>query len=73
MRNPLARLVSIQVGRPRWNVTADGQRWRSAFFKAPVSGPVALGFTNLDGDGQASRRIVAALRNFFGIPVDGQE
>ena len=53
----MARLVSIQVGRPRWNVTADGQRWRSAFFKAPVSGPVALGFTNLDGDGQADTSV----------------
>jgi MOSC domain-containing protein YiiM len=52
----VARLVSIQVGVPRWNVSADGERWRSAFFKEPMAGPVALGFTNLEGDGQADLR-----------------
>ena len=49
----MSRLVSIQVGVPRWNVMADGQRWHSAFFKRPVVGPVALRLTNLEGDEQA--------------------
>jgi MOSC domain-containing protein YiiM len=53
----MARLVSIQVGLPRWNVTADGQRWRSAIFKEPVAGPIALGFTNLEGDRQADTSV----------------
>ena len=49
----MARLVSIQVGGPRWNVSTDGQRWHSAFFKEPVDGPVLLRSTNLEGDQQA--------------------
>ncbi len=31
--------------------------WRSAFVKLPVSGPVRVGRTNLDGDRQADRRV----------------
>jgi MOSC domain-containing protein YiiM len=57
LTNQVARLVSIQVGVPRWNVCADGRRWRSAFFKEPVAGPLALGFTNLEGDRQADARV----------------
>jgi MOSC domain-containing protein YiiM len=53
----MARLVSIQVGVPRWNVSTDGQRWRSAFFKEPVGGPIALRPTNLDGDLQADVQV----------------
>jgi len=44
----MARLVSIQVGVPRWNVSAEGERWRSAFFKEPVAGPLALDLTATD-------------------------
>ena len=47
------RLVSIQVGVPRWNVAGDATRWRSAYFKAPVDGPTVLRLTNLEGDAQA--------------------
>src|SRR5438874_12706877 len=53
----MARLVSIHVGQPRWNVNSDGQRWHSAFFKEPVEGPVALGPTNLAGDRQADTSV----------------
>ena len=56
-RDGMARLVSIQVGVPHWNVSADGQRWRSAFFKERVAGPVVLRSTNLDGDGQAELEV----------------
>src|SRR5947208_2482976 len=52
------RLVSIQVGRPReLGPGAPGSRWRTAFLKEPVAGPVHLGRLGLDGDGQASVRI----------------
>jgi MOSC domain-containing protein YiiM len=50
-------LLSIQVGRPAEHGT-DGAAdpmdcpWTSGFFKAPVAGPISLGRTNLDGDGQ---------------------
>src|SRR6202023_891468 len=61
-REPLARLVSIQVGLPttygaRDAVDALDRPWRTGFFKLPVAGPVRLGRTNLAGDGQANRRV----------------
>jgi MOSC domain-containing protein YiiM len=49
----VARLASIQVGTPAWRESSGGRRWRSAFFKEPVAGPVELRFTNLSGDRQA--------------------
>ena len=52
----MARLLSIQVGRPRDLETDEGVEWRSAFIKAPVAGPVRLGKLNLDGDFQADQR-----------------
>lgn len=53
-----ARIASIQVGRPRWHGTpgtADpfDRPFATGFWKAAVAGPVAVRFTNLDGDGQA--------------------
>jgi MOSC domain-containing protein YiiM len=53
MRTPT--LLSIQVGRPaeRGADTISKKYWTSGIFKFPVSGPVWLGKTNLDGDGQA--------------------
>lgn len=53
-----ARVVSVQVGRPRWHGTpgATGpfdRPFSTGFWKEPVAGPVAVRFTNLDGDGQA--------------------
>ena len=58
-----AILVSVQVGTPRFLGTDVGlpeqldHRWRSAFFKEPVLGPVMLRFTNLEGDRQADPRV----------------
>lgn len=49
-----ARISSIQVGRPR-EITGGGDPWFSAFFKAAVTGPVALAEENLAGDEQADR------------------
>ena len=53
-----ARLVSIQVGKPRTiSHTASGQStdqsWTTGFFKDAVSGLILLERTNLVGDGQA--------------------
>lgn len=52
------KLLSIQVALPREHGRADAERamdraWTTAFFKEPVSGPVFLARTNLDGDRQA--------------------
>lgn len=51
-------VASIQVGRPRELGTEGAAHpmdrpWVSGFLKEPVAGPVALGRTNLEGDGQA--------------------
>lgn len=52
------RIVSIQVGLPAEHDSPGvddtrDRRWQSGIFKSPVTGPVWLGMTNLDGDGQA--------------------
>lgn len=49
MAPPQLRLVAIQVGEPR----RYGSR-RTGYVKLPVRGPVWLGRTNLEGDGQAN-------------------
>ena len=50
-----ARLLSVQVGRPR---DLEGPKpWRSAFHKTPVEGPVRLRTLNLEGDRQADLRV----------------
>lgn len=57
-----ARIVSVQVGMPRGH-GAEGaadpmdRPWVTGFFKAPVAGPVRVGATNLEGDGQADLRV----------------
>ena len=58
----MMQLVSIQVGRPQTvGPTGDGgawdRAWRTAFWKAAVSGPVRLRAANLDGDRQADLRV----------------
>lgn len=56
MTHPIVR--SIQVGLPRQFGTAGAadpmdRPWTTGFVKRPIAGPVRLGVTNLDGDGQA--------------------
>jgi MOSC domain-containing protein YiiM len=51
-------IVSVQVGLPRSLGTADAadpmdRPWTTGFFKEPVAGPVVVGPTGLNGDGQA--------------------
>src|SRR5688572_23753343 len=48
------RLLSVQVGQPRTMPLEDGT-WRSAIYKSPVAGRVALDIINLAGDKQVSR------------------
>ncbi|TMD55358.1 MAG: MOSC domain-containing protein [Chloroflexi bacterium] len=58
-----ARLVSIQVGQPHLRGSDVGlaepidHQWKSAIFKSPVTGPVFLGSTNVEGDRQADPRV----------------
>jgi MOSC domain-containing protein YiiM len=57
-----ARLVSIQVGLPtqRGDPTSSDpldRPWRTGFYKSPVSGPVWVGKTNVQGDGQGNLRV----------------
>ncbi len=52
------QLLSIQVGKPRDLITeqpTDGRdpAWQSGFYKDAVLGPIYVGPTNLEGDGQA--------------------
>ncbi|MGD9695276.1 MAG: MOSC domain-containing protein [Thermoleophilia bacterium] len=46
------RIISVNVGRPR-ELRRDDVAVLSGIVKEPVEGPVAVGRTNLDGDGQA--------------------
>ena len=53
---PSMQLLSVNVGRPRvlnWH----GREIRTAIFKQPVAGPVALAGFNLAGDEQADLRV----------------
>ena len=55
------RIASIQVGLPRSYGEAGSQDWmeqpwNTGYAKRPVQGPVHVGRTNLEGDGQADRR-----------------
>jgi MOSC domain-containing protein YiiM len=63
---PLIRLASIQVGQVRrvaevGPANPNGQAWETGFYKIPVTGPVAIGLTNLSGDQQAD------LKNHGGV------
>lgn len=53
-----ARVISLQVGKPKPVPISDGtdspdQRWTTGFFKHPMTSSLWLGRLNLDGDGQA--------------------
>jgi MOSC domain-containing protein YiiM len=55
----MPKLISIQVGLPKRHGTEGAadpleRTWTSGFFKAAVAGPVKVGRTNIDGDGQAN-------------------
>ncbi len=55
-----ATLVSLQIGMPAHygdDSAADPfeRQWTTGFYKEPVAGPVALGATQLEGDGHADR------------------
>jgi MOSC domain-containing protein YiiM len=57
----MMRLISVQVGKPKNLGSIDPgdlrpKVWRSGYDKAKVHGPIFLGETNLDGDGQADKR-----------------
>ena len=65
VRSPVAgflgHVLSIQVGKAKSHGNAGAvnpleRPWRSAFFKEPVSGPVAVGPLGLAGDEQADRK-----------------
>lgn len=55
MSHPVGILLSIQAGKPR-TMEFAGKVWRSAIYKAPVTGRVALNETNIEGDKQANRK-----------------
>lgn len=60
MNNP-PLLLSIQVGLPQTfkiedNFDQKKHSWTTAIFKHPIQGPIWLGRTNLEGDGQADLR-----------------
>jgi len=50
------RVVSVNVGRPT-QVPYEGRLITTGIFKVPVDGPLHLGRTNLDGDGQADLKV----------------
>jgi MOSC domain-containing protein YiiM len=52
----MARLVSVNVGRPR-PVDTGGRTVVTAIWKAPVDGRVAVRGVNVDGDDQADRSV----------------
>jgi MOSC domain-containing protein YiiM len=53
----VARLISVNVGRPREISTRRGRPFMSAIFKAPVEGRVRVEGVNLAGDDQADRSV----------------
>ncbi len=53
---PVAKLVSVNVGRPR-ETEWRGRLVRSAIWKEPVAGPVEVRAVNVSGDEQADRRV----------------
>jgi len=52
----MARIVSLQVGKPQTQINEKGTSWTSAIAKSSVSGPIQLRRENLDGDVQANRK-----------------
>lgn len=50
-----SKLISIQIGKTK-TYTDDQGTWETAFFKVPVSGPVFVGATGLEGDSQTNKK-----------------
>jgi MOSC domain-containing protein YiiM len=57
MDAPMARLLSVNVGRPRQLSVRRGRPLMSAIGKAPVEGRVRVAGVNVEGDDQADRRV----------------
>ena len=55
--SPMARLLSVNVGRPQPVGLRRGRTVESAIAKAPVDGRVRVAGVNLEGDDQADRRV----------------
>ena len=53
----MARLLSVNVGRPQQLSVRRGRPLMSAIVKAPVPGPVRVAGVNVEGDDQADRRV----------------
>ena len=53
----MARLISVNVGRPQQIGVQRGRPLRSAIGKAPVEGRVRVAGVNVEGDDQADRRV----------------
>jgi MOSC domain-containing protein YiiM len=53
----MARVLSVNVGRPRQIAVRRGRPLMSAIGKAPVDGPVKVEGVNVAGDDQADRRV----------------
>ena len=53
----MARLLSVNVGRPQPVGLRLGRTVQSAIAKAPVAGRVRVGGVNVEGDDQADRRV----------------
>jgi MOSC domain-containing protein YiiM len=53
----MARLLSVNVGRPRQISVRRGRPLMSAIGKAPVEGRVRVAGVNVEGDDQADRRV----------------
>ncbi len=53
----MARVVSVNAGRPQQISVRRGRPQFSAIGKAPVEGPVRVAGVNLEGDDQADRRV----------------
>lgn len=66
----MARLVSINVARPRLTVY-KGQTLNTGIFKQPVAGPVSLRTLNLDGDRQADLSVHGGpFKAVYGYPSE---
>jgi MOSC domain-containing protein YiiM len=50
------KIMAVNVSQPI-EFEFEGRTLRSSIFKRPVNGPVALGKTNLEGDGQANLKV----------------